>query len=323
MSWRQFRTQAVAGLAVAAALAIYLLVLGSQVRSSYNSDYAACTAHGGCSDLMNSFTNQYGLRFNLIGYVLIAVPGLLGAFWGAPMITRELETGTHQIAWNQSVTRGRWLAAKLLVVGLITMGLVAIYSVLLTWAASPYDQVSGNRFALLSFDQRNIAPIAYAAFAFTLGVTAGLFLRRTLPAMALTLVVFAVVQAIVPLEVRPHYAAPVTQTVPLTPDIVNRLTFFGQYGTIGGLKVPGAWVVSTTPMLNAQGQDIGHTSEYSSCLGQSDLGSCFGKLDLHVQATTQPASRYWDFQWDEAGLFLALSVVLAGLCFWRIRGRLN
>jgi hypothetical protein len=33
-------------------------------------------------------------------------------------------------------------------------------------------------------------PLGYAVFAFVLGATSGLFLRRTLPAMALTLVTF-------------------------------------------------------------------------------------------------------------------------------------
>jgi ABC-type transport system involved in multi-copper enzyme maturation permease subunit len=323
MSWRQFRTQALAGIALAVVLAVYLVILGTQVRHTYNTDYSICRANGGCSDLMHAFTGQYSLRFNLIGYVLIVVPGLLGVFWGAPLITRELETGTHQLVWNQSVTRARWLSAKLLVVGAITVALVAAYSVLLTWAASPYDQVAGNRFSQMAFDERNIAPIGYAAFAFALGAALGLLIRKTLPAMALTLVIFAIVQVFVPLGVRPHYATPVTVSVPMTAATVSSLNFFGEYGTIGGLTIPGAWVVSTSPMLNAQGQDIGHSSEYAACIGQSDIGECFGKLDLHVQASTQPAGRYWDFQWYELAVFLVLSALLAGLSFVRIRGRLS
>ena len=33
----------------------------------------------------------------------------------------------------------------------------------------------------------------------------------------------------------------------------------------------------------------------------------------------QPASRFWAFQWYETGIYLALAVILAGLCFLRIR----
>ena len=46
--------------------------------------------------------------------------------------------------------------------------------------------------------------IGYAAFAFALGVTAGLLIRRTLPAMAVPLGVFAVVQIAWPIWVRAH-----------------------------------------------------------------------------------------------------------------------
>jgi len=42
----------------------------------------------------------------------LATPALLGIFWGAPLIARELETGTCRLAWNQSVTRTRWLTVK-------------------------------------------------------------------------------------------------------------------------------------------------------------------------------------------------------------------
>ena len=42
----------------------------------------------------------------------------IGIFWGAPLVARELETGTFRLAWTQSVTRTRWLVVKLVLVGL-------------------------------------------------------------------------------------------------------------------------------------------------------------------------------------------------------------
>jgi len=51
-----------------------------------------------------------------LGLVVLVVPALIGVFWGAPLIARELETGTFRLAWTQSVTRTRWLAVKLGVV---------------------------------------------------------------------------------------------------------------------------------------------------------------------------------------------------------------
>ena len=45
------------------------------------------------------------------------VPAVVGVFWGAPMVARELEAGTYRLVWNQSITRTRWLVAKLGVAG--------------------------------------------------------------------------------------------------------------------------------------------------------------------------------------------------------------
>ncbi|MET8571734.1 hypothetical protein [Streptomyces sp. NPDC004783] len=45
--------------------------------------------------------------------VVLTVPAVIGMFWGTPPISRELETRTHYLAWNQGVTRTRWLVTKL------------------------------------------------------------------------------------------------------------------------------------------------------------------------------------------------------------------
>jgi ABC-type transport system involved in multi-copper enzyme maturation permease subunit len=73
---------------------------------------------------LNRLQQSYEPAFQTLQLLVIAVPALTGIFWGAPLIGRELETGTHQLAWNQTVTRTRWLAVKLIAVGAV--GAVAI-----------------------------------------------------------------------------------------------------------------------------------------------------------------------------------------------------
>jgi hypothetical protein len=63
-----------------------------------------------------------------------------------------------------------------------------VLSLLVTWWSSPLDRAKGSLYS--TFDQRDIVPIGYAAFALALGVTAGLLIRRAIPAMAATLVAF-------------------------------------------------------------------------------------------------------------------------------------
>ena len=92
-------------------------------------------------------------------------------------------------------------------------------------------------------------PIGYAAFAFALGVLMGLLIRRTIPAMAVTLAVIAVVLIAMPLGIRPHLISPVRHTTALTPAAIQ-----GIHGTerepAAGVRgstptPPGAWVMST------------------------------------------------------------------------------
>jgi ABC-type transport system involved in multi-copper enzyme maturation permease subunit len=320
MSWRQFRAQAVVAAAALAVFVIYLVILGTQIRQTYNDYLTRCRGHGDCAALMTQFQSKYQTQLYILDAVLIAVPAILGLFWGAPLVARELEARTHRLVWNQSVTRRRWLAVKLLVVGLTTMAAAGIVSLLLTWAASPVDHVAADRFTTLLFGARNIAPVAYAAFAFVLGTVIGLLVRRAVPAMALTLLVFVVVQIAMPTWVRPQLISPVTASHPMTADAIKNLIFIGRDGDIGGLRIPDAWVVSTSKMLTSNGRPV--DMNQNSCTG-TEPALCLANLDLHVQATYQPGDRYWDFQWLESAIFLALSVLLAGFALWRIQARLT
>ncbi|WP_380285952.1 ABC transporter permease subunit [Kitasatospora purpeofusca] len=323
MTWRQFRAQALVGLGALVLLAVYLVVLGGQIHDAYDDTLAHCATRDACAGPLGAFADRYSLQTDLLGYLLLAVPGAIGVFWGAPLVARELEAGTHRLAWNQSVTRGRWLAAKLGLVGLLSVATAGLYSLLLTWAAGPVTTVLNNRFEPVLFASRNLAPLAYAAFSFVLGATLGLVLRRAVPAMAATLVVFAALQIAVPALVRPHYQAPIRTSVPLTAELIGRLTKIGTYGDIGGLRIPGGpWVVETSAILDSSGKEVGHTPWFQDCMDHSSLSelpTCLAKGNVHVEIAEQPADRYWTFQYLETALFTALTAILAALAFWRIR----
>lgn len=135
LTWRQFRVQAVAVAGLLAAFAVLLLVTGPHLVTLYrDSGFAAC--HGNCGASVGSFLTMlnadrpYHLVYLLGAALIVVLPGVIGLFWGAPLIARELETGTFRLAWNQSVTRDRWLTAKLGVLGLASMAA----AILLAWA---------------------------------------------------------------------------------------------------------------------------------------------------------------------------------------------
>lgn len=219
LTWRQFRPQAVTALAALAVFAILLGATGPHLASMYRGSGIAGCRSGACGQLAGNFllalSGAYTAVFMLGIAAVILAPAVIGVFWGAPLVAREFETGTFRLAWIQSITRSRWMAVKLAVLGLAAIAVTEGLSLLYGWWAAPIGQAARlapgsnfplgmSPFGLLAFDAHGIVPVGYAAFGFTLGVAAGVLIRRALPAMAVTLVIFAAVQVAVPLAVRPN-----------------------------------------------------------------------------------------------------------------------
>lgn len=141
------------------------------------------------------------------------------------------------------------MAIKLAVVGLATMAVGGLLSLIVTWWSSPLDRVNMNPFG--TFDERDLVPLGYAAFAFVLGVTAGVLIRRALPAMATTLVAFVAVRGVINKWVRPYLLAPVQVTAP-----DNQLTGTGNAPTGAGVLNPHDWIISNQT-INGAGRVIG------------------------------------------------------------------
>ncbi len=272
LTWRQFRTQAVIAAAALAAFAVLLAATGPHLASMYAADGLDSCHGSSCTNLADYFTGSlirspYNVLLLLSTGIILLAPAVIGLFWGAPLIARELETGTAALAWNQSVTRTRWLAVKLAVGGLTAMALTEALSLMQTWWAAPISQAAADgastgfaqsRFSQLNFATHGITPLGYAAFAFALGVTAGALIRRTIPAMAVTLAIFAALQVAMPLWVRPNLAPPDHIVIPVTSLGAAIPSETGAGGTIFTLFAitipgqPGAWLLSSGPVNAAR-----------------------------------------------------------------------
>ncbi|MFI5846801.1 ABC transporter permease subunit [Micromonospora chalcea] len=318
MTLRQFRLPALAGAVLLALAGAYLLRLGTDIRAVPDP-----------AQLPDRYAQT--MLFLAGGFAL--VPALIGAFWGAPLVARELEQGTHRLVWNQSVPRRRWLAVKLAVLSAAAALVAGVLGALLTWAAAPVDRVAGDRFSTVLFGARGVVPVGYAVFAFVLGVVAGLLLRRTLPAMAVVFLAVVLAQLAVPNLVRPHYLPPERVTVPMTAEAVNRARNLGSITgspVVGGLDVPGAWVTDISPLRTADGRRLSDAA-FGACFRDpprtgatgtfGDTAVCLGKLDLHVDLAYQPNHRFWTFQWIELALHLGVAGLLAALGLWHVRRR--
>ena len=207
VTWRQYRNQGALAAALLAALTVVLLITGLHAAQVWHSALAGCMKHNSCGNLSLSNT-----AFTTLVAATSAVPLLAGMFWGAPMVAHELETGTNQFAWTQSVTRRHWLAVRtgwLLLAAAVLAGAV---SALVTWWMGPDHALNADAFKTNRFDITGIAPVGYAIFAMALGICAGMLLRRTVPALAVTLAGFAGIRELFALWLRLHYMTPVTTT---------------------------------------------------------------------------------------------------------------
>jgi hypothetical protein len=351
LAWRQFRVQALAVYAVLAAIAVVLAITGPQLAHHYATDMAFCRLHGNCSAVVAQFARSDHALQVALNTAILLLPVLIGMFWGAPLVARELETGTFRLAWTQSVTRDRWMITKLAVAGLTGLVVTGLLSLMVTWWSSPVDRVNLNRLTPAMFGERGLAPVGYAALAFALGVLAGLLIRRTLPAMVVTLVAFIGARLAVTYWLRPRLFTPVK--------VVSALQYLGGNGSASysGTASPANWVLSEQT-LNRAGQVIGTNGgigpngeigfAYSrGVLSMAGVGrcpvqptsaapdpsaglrgripdphalqACLDSLHLRQVLTYQPASRYWPLQWSEMGIFLAIAVLAAAVCVWRVR----
>lgn len=337
-AWRQFRVQALIALTLLIALAIAFLVTGPHLVHTYNTTIVGCKARGNCNVSIGNFLSAYPFLQNLLTESwLLAV--LIGIFWGAPVMAREFDTGTYRLAWTQSASRTQWLTAKIAVGGLASVVTAGLFTLMATWWSSPLDRVRDQPFSL--FDTRDIVPIGYALFAFTLGVAVGAVVRRTIPTMAVTIAGFATVRVLFNFYIRPHFAAAMHTMFAFTPA--------GKGFRIGGSSNPGNWMISTkvenavgkvfpnlTHGFDFQSNADGSTTlvgagvcpnKISSFGGENHTGmskaaeQCINSFHLHELISYQPASRYWSFQWYELASYAVLSLILGTFSVWWIRRR--
>ena len=332
LTWRQFRTPAlVAAAALVAALAV-LALTGTRLAHEFGQQgLAGCAAghevDGGtltCGDLERAFTGSYPVM-RLLGPLLLVLPALIGAFWGAPLVARELEGGTQRLAWVQSVTRTRWLGVKLTMIGLAAAGMTLLLGLAFTWWSGPFDRLTGRMQPGL-FAERGMVPLAYAAFAFALGVAVGAVIQRTVPAMAAALGGFVLVRLVVQSWVRPRLVHPLELSYPT-------YTFVGDEPS-SRMVAENSWVLSDRT-LDSAGHVLGSGGKLREDLvarlcgldtitpTKEQLDECGRQLGLHDVVRVIPNDRFWVLQAWETALFLTLALALVGFSFWWVRRRIG
>lgn len=329
--WRQYRLQWAIALAVLAAFAAVELVNGIHMASSWHSLVHVCASSpaaqqgqqgqgGGCLG-----QNIVGLVGNDLRILSVLVPAVLGILWGAPLIAHELETGTAGFVLTQGITRNRWLAGKIGLLLLAAALWAGAISALVTWWSGPENAQRADAFQPNYFDTQGITPVGYAIFAMALGIAAGAVLRRTIPAIAVTLGGFIGFRLLFNDMVRQHLMPAVTTVTSMT-----------STWSPGGISwILGSGVLDTSgqaPDVSGQFSSYGVDGVPSAMLpaacrplaarpDQTPVLTCLSKAGYHQFVTYQPGSRYWDFQGIETGIYVLVAAALLAVAWYAVRRR--
>ncbi|MGK3944765.1 hypothetical protein ABK046_40940 [Streptomyces caeruleatus] len=207
-------------------------------------------------------------------------------FAGGPLTARELESGTAQLAWTQSVSPARWLTAKLAVpAAFVVVGtgvLTLLY--LRLWSAHGNLLIAGIGPRSVYF---SLGPATVAAplLGLALGALIGLAVRRTLPALALSGFAYFLVHAF----------------------RGNHWPFQGRY---------------QQPELHSRSSAITSTGAGISDPGCYSDKACLARHDVvRFTRTYLPSPDYLPRQLLETGVLLALTAVAVALAFGVLRRR--
>jgi ABC-2 family transporter protein len=322
--WRQHRLTLTAVAALLSALASWLWITGTPLHHAYAT---AITCHPAsslaCQKLAYTFNGTNGFLSN--GIILQVVPVLIGAFAGAPLLARELETGTFRYAWTQGFGRVRWTLAKLVSLALLVAGSAAAFGLLLSWYYQPYFATRNQALGLTGitpffpglFDLHGVVLAAWTLAAFAIGALAGMLIRRVVPAMAATLAAYAGLAFAAGGLLREHY---------LTPLVTSNLNVPASAWILSQWWTKGATTLSQSTVdqaINSAWLRVAPVVHGTSGKEQAYLNVLrYLTRRGYTQWTRyQPGSRFWPFQWIEGGWLLALSALLIAATIWLVRRR--
>jgi hypothetical protein len=321
VTWRQHRLAVTGVTASLGAVALYLLVEGLPIRQAYAAVTACHPASSAvCQELANNFnTSGYVFQAGIVAALLQVAAALIGAFAGAPVLARELETGTFRYAWTQGFGRARWATAKLVLLAVAVAAVAAAFSVMFSWYYQPFF-AAGDQSPLGStvFDLRGVAFAAWTLAAFSIGVLAGVLIRRVLPAMAASMATWAGLAFVTGAYLRKHYEAPLATSNPNVPGSAWVLSqWWARAGQPASLSAVNQVLRAVGLSASAPGQFQAH----GSTLGNVSPMQYLVRHGFTQMTSYQPASRYWPFQFIEGGWLLALSLLLLAATIWLVRRR--
>lgn len=306
LTWRQHRWAIVSGVVSVAALGGYILWNEREITPQA---YARCGGPCNSMQLFGMFSDQRGVA-DLTDGVAAALGLVIAVFWAAPLLAREFEQRTNLLAWSQDVPAWRWLRSQ---AAWLTLAAAVLGAVLGTFVVGQADGLSGlkpssyGEFTLLRFEAFLPLQVAYVVFGFALGLAVSALLRRVVPAMGVTAVVFLGARFGLS-QYRPYYLTPVhlVTTLPSFPNpYIGNNGLALQYGMVDANGQP-VDIANFACMRTADS-----AASYFACLRSGGVVGQF--VDY------QPDYRLTALRYIEVAIFLVLAAVLFGVVRLRMR----
>jgi hypothetical protein len=321
VTWRQHRIALAGVAALLAGWAVYLWIGGLQLHHAYATVLACHPASAlACQNQLANFDTTYGPIALTVATLLQVVPALIGAFTGAPILARELETGTFRYAWTQGFGRWRWTMAKLVLLAVTVTAAAGAFSLMFSWYYQPLAADGyRNSFTTELFTLRWAVFAAWTLAAFAIGAVAGMLIRRVVPAIAATLAAYTGLALATGLFLREHY---------LTPLLTSNASVPGSAWILSQWWAKGGKILSQSTMDQVINNVFDKTVPNLPSKAQKQQTSLniLQYLSHHgyTQWTSyQPGSRFWPFLWIETGWLAALAVLLLGTTIWLVRRRVT
>ena len=259
--------------------------------------YRACTTADCVYD--PSAVARYKDWYTYTTIAVLAAPFLVAAWSGAALTSRELEHGTAQLAWTQSVSPARWLAAKLaLPAVLVTVGsglLVGLHH--WAWSAGQGRIDSAKDwFDIGTYAANGPATAAIALAGLVSGALIGLLKRNSLVSLVGSLCATVFLWSVTALA---------------TPYLWPTVT---KVSSLKNTVPAGSGIVVDQGLLTATGAHLADPH-----CGSADWKQCqtlYTKLDaVSYYNDYHPQSHYWPLQLTATAIILAVTALLTVAAF--------
>jgi hypothetical protein len=311
VTWRQHRFALAGVLVVLGGLGLFLVVNGLALHHAYTSlGLDSCGTLNGpsCRSQLTAFQQDYQGWADHLPQLLMFLPGLIGVFVGAPLVARELESGTFRFAWTQGRSRVQWIVTKLALLALVLTALALAFSALFTWWYGPFDATAGRMAPSGAYEVSGLVFAARTLFGFALGALLGRLIRRTVPAMAVTAAAWAAVVWPALIYLRPLIRQPLVVSGPPAKGPVS-----------GSGTVPVNADVVANWIQNAAGQHFSFDRLFGQAVAANngaipspeEFDAWLAQHHYSQWASYRPNGWFWHFQIVEAVGYAVLAVLLA------------